>query len=340
DVLVRLNNITDPSMIFPGQVLLIPAPSPTGLEGIWFYVNDPAAWQSLQNNYRQIDVLAPFWYPITETGEVVNGSNPQVLNFTRQNGIPIYGLIHNFDGSKFDRELIDNVLSSPQLRTNLVNNIQRLVGEQRLAGVNIDFEFISPENRRNLNLFMRELYNRLHPAGYAVTISVFAKESDNPTNILNGVYDYSTLANYSDQIVILTQDEHYMDFPDPGPIASIPWVRRVLNYAVTRIPSRKIKMGIPVYGYNWPEGERGTLVSYQDVENLAETFNGEFGFDTTSMAPYLTYMDNSESHIVWFENAISFAIKLELAQEYNLGGFAVWRLGMEDPDVWEVLASE
>lgn len=350
DVLAKLNNITDPNLIYPGQTILIPRPAPSPSptptptpapaptpESLWYYTNSPNAQTSLQTNYSLITGLLPFWYPVTETGEIINNSNNQILNFAQENNIPVYGVIHNFTGTQFDRQLIDKLLANPDLRDTLINNIKQLITTQGLKGVNIDFEFISAINRNNLTLFMEELYTSLHPEGYRVTIAVPAKETDNPTSNFSGAFDYHDLSNFTDQIIVLTLDEHYLSFANPGPVASIPWVERVLNYATSQIPPEKIKMGIPVYGYDWPQGETGRTVSFQEVKSLAEKYNSEIKFDQVEKVPYLTYTANGKNHQVWFENAQSFEMKLETLEKYNLAGFAVWRLGPEDPAVWDVI---
>lgn len=343
--LVSLNNIANPNLIYPGTVILVPAappgpepgPEPPFLESLWFYVDSPAAWNNLQRHHQSVSALVPFWYQITPTGEIIDGTKQEVLDFAKRNNLFVYGLIHNFTGVRFDTELIDTVLADPILRERLVDNIVNLVKEKELNGVNIDFEFISPENRGNLTQFMSSLYQRLNPEGYVVTIDVLAKESDNPTNWLNGVYDYRALGEVSDQVIVLTQDEHYMSIPDPGPIASLPWVKRVLDYAVSQIPAEKVKMAAPVYGYDWPIGEPGRLVTYPEVVSLAQRYQAEIQFDTESSSPYLNYTANGIDHQVWFENAESFGIKLETAAQYGLGGFASWKLGDEDPAVWGVV---
>ncbi|HBY99635.1 MAG TPA: hypothetical protein DEP84_37810 [Chloroflexi bacterium] len=43
-----------------------------------------------------------------------------------------------------------------------------------------------------------------------------------------------------------------------------------------------------------------------------------------------------QEHVVWIEDATSAAARLELAARYQTRGIATWRLGQEDPRVWEV----
>lgn len=45
-----------------------------------------------------------------------------------------------------------------------------------------------------------------------------------------------------------------------------------------------------------------------------------------------------QQHEVWLEDVASFGARLGLAEQHETGGIAVWRLGQEDPRVWERLA--
>jgi spore germination protein YaaH len=46
-----------------------------------------------------------------------------------------------------------------------------------------------------------------------------------------------------------------------------------------------------------------------------------------------------QAHAVWLEDAASAAARLDLAAMYRTGGVAAWRLGLEDPNVWDVFRS-
>ena len=61
----------------------------------------------------------------------------------------------------------------------------------------------------------------------------------------------------------------------------------------------------------------------------------------TSTGSYLIYYDQrGYRHEVWFENRFSLALKLDLANRYDLAGIAVWRLGFEDYSFWQTVAEK
>lgn len=302
-------------------------------ENNWYYVSTQQSLQNLRLHAREIDHLVPFWYGINEQGTLVDQSQPEAIQIARQNNLPILAIIHNFADPQMS-ELIHNVLTNETLRQNLINSIEQLLISNSYAGVNIDFEFIPPGDRAALNTFMEQLYRRLSPR-FLVTISVPAQVSDNPEHPFSGAFDYGTLAIFSDELYILAYDEH---FSVPGPVASIGFVKQVLDYAVTKIPRNKIKLGMAVYGYDWVEtGGMPRSLTYQEAINLAQQHNATIVYNEQAGEPTFTYTANGVKHIVWFENVRSFSAKLDLVFQYNLAGIAVWRLGQEDPRIWIVI---
>jgi len=49
----------------------------------------------------------------------------------------------------------------------------------------------------------------------------------------------------------------------------------------------------------------------------------------------LRYTQSGQAHEVWFEDRRSFLAKVELVRRYGLNRVAGWRLGHEDPAIWQ-----
>ncbi|SMB99536.1 Spore germination protein YaaH [Thermanaeromonas toyohensis ToBE] len=306
------------------------------LENNWYYVPDPPGLASLRSHGRKLKYILPFWFGVTESGTLVDQADAEGLAIIRQYNLPVLAIVHNYSSPQYG-PLIHRLLTTPNLRRTLVNNILTLMYRWGFAGVNIDFEFVPPEDRPFLTGFMRELFQALRLAGFLTTISVPAELEDNPRHPFSGAFSYPELGALSDQVYILAYDEH---FSTPGPIASVGFVRRVLDYAVTVIPREKIRLGMAVYGYDWAEGARTprTLSHSQAIE-LARRLGVNIYYDEAAQESTFSYVEDNIPHVVWFEDVRSFSKKLELVREYNLPGIGVWRLGLEDPRIWELRAS-
>jgi len=298
-------------------------------ENNWYYVTDPGALTSLQVHGKDINFLVPYWIGVTETGSLSDQSDPATLATLRQLGVPVLALLYNFAGA------IHKVLTTANLRKLLIANILNMLINRGFVGVNIDFEFVPPEDRPFLTAFMAELYQALKPYGYLVTISVPPELRDDPKHPFSGAFSYPDLARYSDQVHILAYDEHVAI---PGPVASIGFVRQVLDYALSVIPREKIRLGMAVYGREWADRNRQPKeLSFEEAMTTAYNHGVSVNYDATAQEPNFTYQENGVEHIVWFEDVRSFAAKINVAMQKGIPGIVVWRLGLEDPRIWAFL---
>lgn len=295
----------------------------------YYYSGDTSSYNSMASNTSTIDEIATDTYTADSVGNISGLIPTNQITYANNNGIKAFAMItNNFDGA-----IAKSLLESSQNRTNLINNIVNALKLNGYKGVNIDLEGVYYYDRSYLTTFMNELYTALHPQGFYVTMAVPAKTSDSPTASWSGAYDYAALPNYSDQIVLMTYDEHYPG-GTPGAIASIGWVENVIKYAVTVIPREKILLGTAAYGYDWTSSSTKAY-GIAGIFNLALTTGSTIQWDSVSQSPYFNYTDSTGvSHSVWFENAQSLNYKLDLVNSYNLSGIAIWRLGLENADYW------
>ena len=123
-------------------------------------------------------------------------------------------------------------------------------------------------------------------------------------------------------------------------VAPINEVRKVINYAVSVIPKKKIMMGIPLYGYDWtlpyvPKGEFAESIGCLEAVVRAANVGTIIRYDMKSQSPFYNYFDkNKAQHVVWFEDARSIMAKFNLVNEYGLRGVSYWSLGKHFPQNW------
>jgi hypothetical protein len=143
-------------------------------------------------------------------------------------------------------------------------------------------------------------------------------------------------------MVVMAYDFTPAGSETPGAVAPIDWVASTLRYATSKIPAGELFLGVPFYGYDWntDEGPPASSVSHAMAMELSARSGAVGGYSIESEAPWLRYTDDAgKRHEVWYENSYSLEAKLELARDYELAGFAAWRIGHEDPDNWRLIAS-
>ena len=129
-----------------------------------------------------------------------------------------------------------------------------------------------------------------------------------------------------------------------APVSPINEVEKVLQYATSVIPSNKIMMGLPNYGYDWTlpfiKGTAATPLTNLQAVKLASSVGASIKYDTKTQTPFFEYVDdNGKNHIVWFDDARSMKAKLELIDKYNLLGVSYWNINTYFPQNWVVLNS-
>ncbi len=297
--------------------------------------SDQLAYNSLTKNLGSINMVIPFSFKVDQYGTVSGTHNSKAVSLIRSAGGDALALVNNIQGGNFSSNTIHRMLTSSTARSRAVNGIVRILSENGYQGVNIDFENVPASDRMYLTAFFRELSAALRPKGLLVTASVPAKTYDDKKSAHAGAYDYAALAPYIDQLMIMAYDEHYAG-GSAGPVASYPWVEKVIQYAMKYYPSQKIVLGIAGYGYDWTSGS-GKARTYSAIQNLIKKYGVSPKWHSVYKVPYFTYKSWGTKHEVWYENSHSTAAKMTLVKKYNLRGVAVWRLGYEDQNIWKII---
>jgi spore germination protein YaaH len=358
DKLITANNLRS-DMIYPEQRLWI-TPGDSGSTADTRYVlgffvdqeNDlPGSYDTMAAYSSQISAVAPFWYRLApdssveiqehQTADGAGTGDPKtIISEAHKNNIQVFALIHNmiYNEQVEGASLAAAVLETEKTRCDFINQLESIIKVYGYDGVTLDIEKVYLDDRDKYSLLVKELFERFDPQGYKVTVCVPAKTQDNITSSWSGPFDYKEIGRYSHSVIIMTYDEHgYVS--GPGPIASSGWVTDVARYAVDNIPPEKILLGIPGYGFDWTAGNAcPRYISFAQAVALADSQQSNILWDVEGKSPYIKYIDSdNQEHEVWFENAYSLTHKLDIVEAFNLEGIAIWRLGMEDPGVWDIL---
>jgi spore germination protein YaaH len=202
----------------------------------------------------------------------------------------------------------------------------------------MDFEGIRVSDRDNLSLFYQELGDSLRQRGYLFTVAVPAKSGDNWANIWAAPYDYAAIGRAADLVVLMMYNEHGWPGSGPGPVSSIGFNHAVLKYAVNLIDRHKIIVAEPVFGFDFNlQTNKNAYLSHELAMQRVSSYGVAPLFDMVSQTPFFPYTANSQRHEVWYENAESLKAKLNLIRQYDIAGLALWRLGLEDPAIWQTI---
>ncbi|PKW17723.1 glycosyl hydrolase family 18 protein [Saccharopolyspora spinosa] len=294
-------------------------------------------------NRQAVNEVSPWIYGLSQDGRLANQyPHEQAAEVGRQigqlraAGIPIVPSLANITDGKWAYEPVAKMLHDPAKRRSHIDEIVELVKREDYSGIDIDYENLRAGDRQVFTDFITELGKALDDEGKTLAVAVFAKASDAGYDERNVAQDYAAIGRAADEVRLMGYDYHWGTSP-PGPVAPITWVRETLNYAKTQIPPERIVLGVPLYGYDWVDGN-GTAVTWLQAFRLSTQHRAKANYDGLTQSPWFRYTDEQgREHEVWFENAASSKAKFEAARGSGIRGVYLWMFGYEDTETWREL---
>jgi len=288
---------------------------------------------NLENTLPFLTDLYVFSYGFTMEGELVPPMSPDDWMIERawQLGVrPILTLTPLGPDGHFNNNLVSEAVHNMEVQQRLIWNLGLKMLEKGFGGLDFDFEYIMAEDRVAYADFVRLTTQIMNRFGYQVTVALAPKTSATQAGLLYEGVDYALLGEAANRVFLMTYEWGYT-FGPPMAVAPINMVRKVVEYAVTAIPTEKISLGIPNYGYDWPlPYERGVTrartINNLEAIQIAIDHGVEIQFDEVAMSPYFRYWQYGVQHEVWFEDVRSYKAKFDLIKEFGLTGAGYWQL--------------
>ena len=342
EALQRANpGILPPYTIYPGDQIIIPlAPSKLGEIEVNGFAYPTIRQNVLGATLPYLTYLSIFTYRVNPDGSLVDIADTNIINQAIMSDVaPMMTIANTLPDGTFSGEVSSEILTNEAVEDALIDNVLRVLEEKNYYGIVVDFEYINPAERDNYTRFLTKLTRVLRPLGFLVFVAVAPKVRADQRGTLYEAHDYDAIGQIVDRVIIMTYEWGYLYGP-PMAVAPLNSVKEVLDYAVTAIPSEKILMGIPNYGYDWTlpfvRGTAARILTNVGAVNLAREVGANIEFDQAAQSPFFTYYKDNAQHIVWFEDARSIDAKLRLVEKYNLAGVSYWELSNYFPQNWLV----
>ncbi len=336
------NEIMNPNNLYIGQLLTIPEKKKPEIEvNAFTYTLGDMAAPVIGEVGEMLTYLSPFAYLVKEDGSLVPIDDEAAIGEAIAHGIVPVMAIVNFTVNVAGRNAAKNVLNNPDIVNTLQENIINTMKDKGYQGLNIDFEYVLPEDREAYNRFLESTVNRLHDEGFFVSTSLAPKTSADQKGLLYEAHDYLEHGKLADYVVLMTYEWGWRG-GQPRAISPINEIEKVLDYAVTVIPRDKILMGFQIYARDWElpflPGKEAETISVEEAMNRAYAHNAQIQYDYMAQSPFFRYTDDEgNAHEVWFEDARSAQAKFDTAKEYGLKGISYWGLGYPFRQNWVLL---
>lgn len=289
-----------------------------------------------ENKIDGVSVVSPTWYELKNSkGEISSKFSQSYYNKAKSYGYDIWPIITNgIDSVSYTAGDTSAMLNSEYNREQFIKNLLQIAKQDKLDGINIDFEAMKTEDRDMYTQFIRELVPIFRANNIKISVDMY----------FVSYIDRKGVGKAADYIVLMGYDQRGAWSNEAGSIAEVSWVEGNINSLIndSNIPSDKIILGIPFYTRLWTvkNGEAKPTTKVYTMKNCEEFLNKyklTTVYDEDAGQNYAEYKEGSLTYKLWIEDKDSVKRRTEIVNKYNLAGITGWRKGFETEDVWNVI---
>jgi cellulose synthase/poly-beta-1,6-N-acetylglucosamine synthase-like glycosyltransferase/peptidoglycan/xylan/chitin deacetylase (PgdA/CDA1 family)/spore germination protein YaaH len=286
------------------------------------------ALTSLRTHASQISAAAFTGLLLGEDGRVVDRLDHAAVQVARDAHVPALALVQNLDehDGAWRPDRVRALAADAAARRQLGVALANTCAAAHLTGVHLDLEELG-EDWQPLVTVGDEIGAALHARGLTLSVDV-------PASLDGDVL--AAIGRVADRVVVMAYDEHDADGP-PGAIASDAFVADTIGLAARALPAGKLAAGLPIYGYDWTGEDAAAPISFVDAHAAAREARVEPRWDHEGNVRF-QYVDDEGTHQIWLTDASSVWNHARAAATAGVHDVALWRLGGEDPGVWDALA--
>lgn len=281
-----------------------------------------------------MNVIAPTWFSVKDNeGNIESFADKSYVDRAHKLGLEVWGVVNDINYKEAKARVF---LKSTETRAFIIDSLISEALEVGMDGINLDFESIPKEAGEDFIQFVRELSVQCRKYALVLSIDNYVPMS------FNRYFNRREQGSFADYVVIMGYDEHYAGSNKAGSVASINYVRNGIEETLREVPAHKVINGVPAYMRVWSHTETGLktdAISMYEAGTLINKYDLHPEFDE-GLGQYYSEYTNEKGVFsqIWFEDKESLNRKMDVMIENKLAGVAIWRLGLETPDTWEVFA--
>lgn len=303
---------------------------------------------------KGVNVISPSWFSVADVnGNLDSIGTAEYVQLANSQGVDVWVKFRDFHGGISSFGETSELLRYTSSRDNLVNQVIAESIRLGVQGINLDFELVNVDAGLDFIQFVRELSVRCRQNGLIFSIANFVPQP------FNAFYNLTEQGIVADYIILMGYDEFTANSPEPGPVASYPFVRGGVTRALELgVPAEKLINAIPFYARLWhvtpkdeaqlaeeagtdaaqfPNNVTSQALGMTAVMNTINNAGAEIVWDEAVGANFATWEADGGTYKIWLEDAKSLEMKLQLIPEFGLAGVASWRVGLENSSIWDLI---
>jgi spore germination protein len=166
--------------------------------------------QTLSKTLPFLTYLSIFTYGFTPQGDLVPIDDEELIAAAKAGGGQAIMMLAPMTAEQeFNSQIAHEMFINEAGQTALINNIAANIQAKGYRGLDIDFEFVLPEDKQNFLNFITAVKNKLSPLGYLTLVALAPKTSGEMTGLLYEAHDYPSIGAVADIVLLMTYEWGY-----------------------------------------------------------------------------------------------------------------------------------
>ena len=282
-----------------------------------------------------VNVIVPTWFTLSSNdGDYESLASRSYVDKAHEKGLQVWAMLDNFSKGCSKNVQSEILLSKTATRQKLIADMMEEAENYGFDGFNLDFESLKPEAMPHYVQFIREMSIACRERGLVLSVDNYVPSE------YTADYNRKEQGIVADYVIIMGYDEHYAG-GEKGSTASIEFVEKGITDTLLEVPKEKIINAVPFYTRLWTEEDGKTTSSALGIYKAKEWIDEndvELSWQE-DLGQYYGEHKESETatEYLWMEEEKSLGLKMDLIRKYDLAGTAGWKLGLESPEIWDVI---
>lgn len=282
-----------------------------------------------------VNVIVPTWFTLSSNdGDYESLASRGYVDKAHEKGLQVWAMLDNFSKECSKNVQSEILLSKTATRQKLIADMMEEAENYGFDGFNLDFESLKPEAMPHYVQFIREMSIACRERGLVLSVDNYVPSE------YTADYNRKEQGIVADYVIIMGYDEHYAG-GEKGSTASIEFVEKGITDTLLEVSKEKIINAVPFYTRLWTEEDGKTTSSALGIYKAKEWIDEndvELSWQE-DLGQYYGEHKESETatEYLWMEEEKSLGLKMDLIRKYDLAGTAGWKLGLESPEIWDVI---
>lgn len=300
----------------------------------------------LRKTLPYLTFLTVYSYEITQDGNLVDIDDSDIIEMSKEyKVVPIMFITAPSSESGVDTNILHNIISDMQARTNFIDSILMILHSKGYSGINIDTPFVQPQDREPYVELIDQITKLLNSEGFTVMITLAPSTFEVSTGLIYEGVDYIGLSRAANGV--LYQLTYAWRFPNNLPISILPFdaVLQTFINAVQLLSPEKCMLGISIIGYLWEFPYFAAILNayflnYNSAMRLANLHSSVIRFNEPSYSSYFNYDDSGREYMAWFTDIRGLYPWITYTKDYELIGVNIWNIMYFMPSIWIFINSQ